>query len=131
MRTAHAARQAGVNAQTLRYYERRGLLPEPARTGSGYRSYEPGAVRIVRFVKRAQELGFNLGDVEVLLELARGGPDSCAAVRALATEKIHDLEAKIAHLVAMRESLQSLVVTCERPRPDRECPLLHALDESG
>lgn len=130
MRTAQVARQAGVNAQTLRYYERRGLLPEPRRSESGHRAYGPQAVRIVRFVKRAQELGFSLDDIEVLLHLAGGGPDSCASVRALAGDKIDELEAKIAHLVAMRDSLRSLMTTCDRPRTDRECPLLHALDES-
>lgn len=119
----------GINAQALRSYERRGLLPEPTRSDSGYRAYGPSAVRIVRFIKRARELGFSLADVEVLLELAGGGPDSCEAVRALVGEKSTELEAKIAHLVAMRNSLQSLVSTCGRPRANRECPLPHALDE--
>lgn len=117
-----------MNAQTLRYYERRGLLPEPGRSPSGYRSYGPDAVRIVRFVKRAQELGFSLADVEALLELAGGGPESCESAQAVAAEKIADLEDRIAHLVAMRDSLRSLVATCERPRADRECPLLRALN---
>jgi DNA-binding transcriptional MerR regulator len=74
MRTMQVAQRAGVNAQTLRYYERRGLLPDPPRTASGYRAYGPEAVRIVRFVKRAQELGFSLTEIEVLLHLADGGP---------------------------------------------------------
>lgn len=130
MWTAQAARLAGVKTQTLRYYERRGLLPEPARSQSGYRAYGPEAVRTVRFVKRAQELGFSLADIELLMELAGGGPDNCETVRALAGEKINDLEARIAHLVAMRDSLQRLVTTCQRPRTDRECPLLHALDDA-
>jgi Hg(II)-responsive transcriptional regulator len=128
MRTAQVADQAGVNAQTLRYYERRGLLPDPGRTGSGYRSYGPAAVRVVRFVKRAQQLGFTLNEVETLLGLADGGPDSCEATRQLATDKISALDAKIASLYAMRESLTRLVDTCTRPRDDRDCPLLHSLE---
>jgi len=128
MRTAEVAEQAGVNAQTLRYYERRGLLPDPGRTGGGYRAYGSDAVRIVRFVKRAQELGFTLTEIEVLLDLAGGGPDSCDGTRELAVEKVSDLDRKIAHLLAMRASLDQLVATCTRPRADRECPLLHSLD---
>jgi DNA-binding transcriptional MerR regulator len=128
MRTAQVAQQAGVNTQTLRYYERRGLLPDPGRTGAGYRTYGPDAVRIVRFVKRAQELGFTLTEVETLLELADGGPDSCEATLALATEKITELDGKMASLQAMRASLARLADTCTRPRADRDCPLLHSLD---
>jgi len=90
------ASQAGVNVQTLRYYERRGLLPAPARRESGYREYPSDAVRVVRFVKRAQELGFSLAEVETLLDLAAGGPDSCDLAQELATQKIGELDAKIA-----------------------------------
>jgi DNA-binding transcriptional MerR regulator len=70
VKTSEVAAQAQVNAQTLRYYERRGLLPEPVRTASGYRDYGDDAVRVVRFVKRAQQLGFTLNDIEDLLHLA-------------------------------------------------------------
>jgi MerR family transcriptional regulator, mercuric resistance operon regulatory protein len=77
MRTHEVADRAGVNAQTLRYYERRGLLSAPPRSPSGYRDYPASAVRVLRFVKRAQELGFTLTDVAELLSLAEGGPRSC------------------------------------------------------
>jgi DNA-binding transcriptional MerR regulator len=128
MRTAQLAEAAGVKRPTLRYYERRGLLPAPDRSAAGYRSYGPDAVRIVRFVKRAQELGFTLSEVEALLELGAGGPDACSEARAVATAKIADLDGKIAHLTAMRAALGRLVDTCEQPRADRDCPLLCALD---
>lgn len=128
MRTAEVAEQAGVNAQTLRYYERRGLLPDPGRTRSGYRRYSPDAVRVVRFIKRAQELGFTLDEIEVLLDLAKGGPDSCDAAQQLAAEKTTQLDGKIASLMAMRGSLDRLRETCTRPRADRDCALLHSLD---
>lgn len=121
------AQQAGVNAQTLRYYERRGLLPDPPRTVSGYRRYGPEAVRRVRFVKRAQELGFSLAEIDVLLHLADGGPESCDAARQLAEQKIAGLEAKIVALQAMRASLRRLIATCARPSAERVCPLLDAL----
>jgi DNA-binding transcriptional MerR regulator len=128
MRTQEVAAQAGVNVQTLRYYERRGLLREPPRRASGYRVYERDAVQVVRFVKRAQTLGFSLEEIESLLELAAGGPDSCEAARRLAEEKIVQLELRIAQLATMRDSLRKLAATCARPRSRRECPLLHAME---
>jgi Hg(II)-responsive transcriptional regulator len=128
MRTMQVAQRAGVNAQTLRYYERRGLLPDPPRTASGYRAYGPEAVRIVRFVKRAQELGFTLTEIEMLLHLADGGPESCDAARQLAQNKVAKLDTKIATLNAMRASLTRLLATCARPRQERDCPLLDSLE---
>lgn len=121
------ARQAGVNAQTLRYYERRGLLPDPPRTGRGYRDYGPEVVRRVRFVKHAQELGFSLAEIDVLLHLADGGPESCDAARALAERKVADLNAKIGALQAMQASLGRLIATCASPPEERVCPLLDSL----
>jgi DNA-binding transcriptional MerR regulator len=122
------AAEAGVNVQTLRYYERRGLLDKPDRLESGYRVYRPDAVRVVRFVKGAQQLGFSLEEIESLLALAGGGPESCDAARALATGKVRQLDDKIAVLTAMRDSLNQLVDTCARPRAERACPLLHAIE---
>lgn len=127
MRTGEVAGEAGVNIQTLRYYERQGLLPEPPRRESGYRIYGPEAVRIVRFIKRAQELGFSLAEVESLIELASGGPDSCEAARALAEHRMAELEHRIADLTAMRDSLRRLVATCMRPRGRRDCALLESI----
>jgi Hg(II)-responsive transcriptional regulator len=131
MRTGEVAAEAGVNVQTLRYYERRGLLPEPARRESGYRVYGPDAVRRVRFIKRAQELGFALSEAETLLALAAGGPEGCDAARGLAEEKMRELDRRIADLEAMRDSLRRLASTCARPRDERDCPLLQAIGESA
>jgi Hg(II)-responsive transcriptional regulator len=128
MRSSQLAAEAGVNVQTLRYYERRGLLPEPDRLDSGYRSYEADAVRVVRFVKSAQQLGFSLEEIDTLLNLAGGGPDNCDAAKTLATEKLAQLENKISSLSAMRDSLAQLVDTCSRPRAERACPLLRAIE---
>lgn len=129
MRSSQVADQAGVNVQTLRYYERRGLLPEPERSDSGYRSYPVQAVLTVRFVKGAQQLGFSLEEIDVLLHLAEGGPESCDAARALATEKLVQLERKIADLAAMRDSLRQLVATCDQTPSRRQCPLLNAIGQ--
>ena len=119
-----------MNAQTLRYYERRGLLAEP-RSPSGYRDYPPSAVRMLRFVKRSQELGFTLAEVEEMLALADGGPGSCDQARTLAQSHMDELNREIADLQRMRASLGELVATCERPRADRSCPLLEAIDADG
>jgi len=83
---------------------------------------------VLRFVKRAQELGFTLADVEGLLELAQGGPESCDAARQLAESHIAELVRKITDLQRMRVSLTQLVDTCQRPRADRSCPLLAAIE---
>lgn len=127
MRTGEVAGLAGVNIQTLRYYERRGLLPEPPRRSSGYRAYGPDAVEVVRFIKRAQRLGFTLSEVESLFGLMDGGPEDCEQVRALALDRIAELDRRIGDLMAMRDSLDRLVATCHRPRAQRHCPLLSAL----
>jgi DNA-binding transcriptional MerR regulator len=129
MKTGQVARRSGVNIQTLRYYERRGLLQAPPRGPSGYREYTAHAVGIVRFVKGAQELGFSLDEVESLLDLAGGGPPNCDKARALAAQKLAELDEKIHSLRAMQGSLRRLIETCEKPRHQRECPLLEAMAE--
>lgn len=131
MRTGEVALRAGVNTQTLRYYERRGLLPEPPRSGSGYREYPAGTVGVLGFVKRAQRLGFTLAEIEELLDLAQGGPEACDQARALAQAHAAQLERKIADLQQMRASLCQLAATCGRPRADRSCPLLQALADTA
>jgi len=131
VRSGQLALRAGVNVETLRYYERRGLLEAPTRLPSGYRAYDDEAVRIIRFIKRAQELGFTLAEVETLLELAAGGPDTCDAAQSLAGNRIADLDRRIEMMRRMRDSLERLVATCQRPRRDRECPLIQSIEQEG
>jgi DNA-binding transcriptional MerR regulator len=126
MRSSQVATQAGVNVQTLRYYERRGLLPEPARTNSGYRAYDAQTVRTVRFVKNAQQLGFTLEEIDALLHLAGGGPRNCDTAKDLAAEKLDQLDQKIVSLTARRDSLHQLVASCGRTPGKRVCLLLDA-----
>ena len=122
------AKQGGVHLETIRYYERRGILPRPPRTGSGYRAFPDEAVRRVRFIKRAQVLGFSLREIEELLTL-RGRPGrSCATVQAKATAKIADIDAKLRQLNAMRGALTRLVATCARRGTTNACPILDSLD---
>ena len=124
---SEAAGQAGVNVQTLRYYERRGLLPKPARRTSGYREYHGDAVRIVRFIKRAQDLGFSLDEVEELLALRRQSPRNRHRIRTVAERRIRQIEQKIAELTRMRRALRTLVHACHEGTTI-ECPILEALD---
>jgi MerR family mercuric resistance operon transcriptional regulator len=131
MRTSELAGRAGVNTETLRYYERRGLLTEPPRTSGGYRDYPATSVELLRFIKRAQELGFTLDEVEELLHLDNGGPDGCDAARALAEHRRDDLAARIHDLQRMHDSLADLVATCDLPRADRRCALLEAINHAS
>ena len=124
MRIGAVAAATDVSVETLRFYERRGLLAAPTRLASGYRDYPDHTVNVVRFVKHAQQLGFSLDDIAGLLHLADGGPDNCDTVHDLAITKIDHITTKINHLVGMRAALQQLAGTCQRPRRDRECPLL-------
>jgi len=129
LRSGELARRAGVHVETLRYYEQRGLLAVPARSGSRYRAYGPDAISTVRFIKRAQLLGFTLADIHALLRLAAGEPASCGEARRLATCKIGELQSRIDSLQAMQRSLEELVRTCDRPAGGRECPLLQSMEE--
>ena len=92
MLIAEAAQQAGVNVQTIRYYERRGLLSRPARRTSSYRQYSLDAIRVVRFIKRAQDLGFTLDEIAELLELRGESRRDRGRIRALAERKLHQVE---------------------------------------
>jgi Hg(II)-responsive transcriptional regulator len=125
---SEAAEQAGVNIQTLRYYERRGLLPKPPRRTSGYREFPDDAVQIVRFIKRAQELGFSLDEVEELLRLRRHSGRNRTRIRSLAERRIADIQKKIAELTRMRGALQTLVHTCHAGTT-LECPIIEALSQ--
>ena len=124
---SEAAAQAGVNVQTIRYYERRGLLPPSERRPSGYRELPAEAVRVVRFIKRAQDLGFSLDEIAELLRLRRS--KDRAKARAVATRRLTQIEQKLVELSAMRDALMHLIHSCRHgSAPD--CPILEAL-ESG
>ena len=128
LRTGEVAAKAGVNVQTLRYYERRGLLQEPQRRSSGYREYPPDAVQLIRFIKRAQELGFTLVEIEELLRLRSDQEAACSEVKSTAEAKIDDIEQKIRHLRAMKCALEVLVASCASEGSTRHCPILETLD---
>ena len=122
------AKQAGVGIDTVRFYEREGLIAEPPRSESGYRRYPEDTVARLRFVKKAKELGFSLKEIGELLSLRARPKGSCADVRGRANEKIEDIDQKMASLKAMREALVGLVNECSGSGPRTECPILNALD---
>lgn len=128
MRIGQAADEAGVNIQTLRYYERRGLLSGVARRASGYREYSAEVVDVVRFIKNAQELGFALSEIGELMDLRARRDRSQLEVRAIAAAKIADIDRRIGQLEAMREELSSLVQACVKAPSARECVILEAID---
>ncbi len=123
------AEQAQVNVQTIRYYERRGLLRDPERTASNYRVYGADTLRRVRFIKRAQDLGFTLNEIKELLELRASPRSCCEDVRARSEAKIRDIDEKVRTLEAMRKALAKLVRACSGRGPVTECPILESLED--
>lgn len=122
------AKAAGVNVETVRYYQRRGLMPVPPRHESAYRHYGQGDVARIRFIKRAQELGFSLKEISELLSLRVDPETTCVDVRRRAEAKLVDIEEKIRTLQGMKKALAKLVGQCQGRGPTGECPILEALD---
>ncbi len=128
LKTGELAKRAGVNVETLRFYEREGLIPEPPRRMSGYREYPAESIQLIRFIKRAQELGFSLREVRELLALRVESGTTCADVRQKASEKVSEVRQKIADLQAIERALGTLTATCSGDGPLTECPILDCLD---
>jgi MerR family copper efflux transcriptional regulator len=122
------AKRANVHIETLRYYERRGLVPRPRRSASNYRLYAEDTVRRVRFIKSAQELGFSLAEIRELLSLRATPRTRCAEIRQRAEAKVKAIEAKIASLQAMKQALAKLVAECSGDGPVTACPILESFD---
>ena len=122
------AKRAKVCIETLRYYERHGLVACPPRSMSNYRLYPEETVRRVQFIKRAQHLGFSLKDIAELLALRAEPTARCADVRERALAKINDIEEKLRALQAMKIALVQLVAACAGDSPITDCPILESLD---
>ncbi len=131
MTIGQVAKRAGVNVETVRFYEREGLIGEPPRRPSGYRQFGPDVVRRIRFIQRAKELGFSLREIGELLALRVSRGQTCADVKARAVDKIADIDEKLAALARMRSALEKLSDSCVGRGPVSECPILDALDEEG
>ena len=128
LKTGELAKQAGVNVETLRFYEQKGLLPVPPRRVSGYREYPSESVHRIRFIKRAQELGFSLGEIKDLLALRVRKGTSCSDVKGRANEKLEEVRRKIADLKAIERALRKLAESCSGKGPLSVCPILENLD---
>ncbi len=122
------ARLAGVGIETIRFYERIGLIEKPPRSEGGYRLYPEEAVSRLRFIRRAKELGFTLNEIRELLSLRLDGRSRCEDVRRQAEMKIAEIREKIRTLERMESALSRLVASCEAERPTNTCPILEAME---
>jgi len=129
LRTGQLAKLAGVNKETIRYYERLGLIDEPPRRKSGYRQYTKEYVNRIRFIRRAQGLGFSLQEISELLALRVETNSVCDAVQQRAETKIQDITKKVQLLEQMRQTLMQLIAACQANEITGKCPILTALSE--
>lgn len=125
------AHQSGVGIETVRFYEREGLINEPPRSTTGYRQYPAETVSCVRFIRRAKALGFSLKEVRELLALRVHRDGNSAEVKARAEAKIADIEAKIRGLQRMKETLVVITAACDGCAPVSVCPILDALEANA
>lgn len=123
------ARTAGVGRETIRYYEREGLLEEPPRRASGYRQYPEHVVKRLHFIKRAQQLGFSLKEITELLTLRVGEHTSCEDVKYRTEAKLVEVERKLIELQRMRQALLHVAALCTGQGPASACPMLEALEQ--
>lgn len=125
------AAAAEVGRETVRFYERKGLIDDPPRSPAGYRLYPRRTVQRLRFIRRAQELGFTLAEISDLLDLRVENTSACDAVEARARDKLAAVEAKIEDLQRMGSALGRLVVKCEEREPTGDCPILEELEDGA
>lgn len=125
------AERSSVGVETIRFYERQGLLPPPSRTSSGYRAYPPDAVERVQFIRRAKEVGFTLEEIGELLALKVSHGKSCETVRQRALNKVADIDRKVKDLRRMRRALDTLVQRCSGQEGIDDCTILDALSHGS
>lgn len=124
MKIGEVARISGTGIETIRFYEREGLLLEPERRPSGYRQYDEATVERLNYIRQAKELGFTLAEIKELLELSFAH-SNCEHIRQRAEGKITDLESKIRSLQQMKRSLRKIVERCRTKDSTDDCPLVH------
>lgn len=123
-----AARQAGVGVETIRFYERRGLIEQPPKPNSaGFRLYSTDTVRRIRFIRQAQRIGFSLREIQELLSLEANSSADCGEVRAKATAKVEEVDRKITELKQIRAALEEVIAACPGRGELRACTILDAL----
>jgi Hg(II)-responsive transcriptional regulator len=124
------AKAAGVGVETLRFYEREGILEPPARTPSGYRIYDASTIDRIRFIHRAQGLGFTLREIRELIALDSDPAADCDSLREHAVRKQQLIQTKIADLEAMKSGLGALLESCKIGQPIRDCPVMRCLTQN-
>lgn len=122
------ARRAGIGVETVRFYERQGLITDPARSPAGYRQYDEETVARLLFIRQAKELGFTLNEIKELLSLRLDPTSSCADVKGRAEAKIADVEEKIRTLQRIKKALMRLTEACSGDGPIDKCPILAAIE---
>jgi MerR family mercuric resistance operon transcriptional regulator len=125
-----ASERTGVNIETIRYYERVGLLPRPQRTEGRQRAYAEGDVQRLYFIRRGRELGFSLADIRTLLELADRGAVACRETKDMTTRHLADVRAKVRSLRKLERAHKEMTEACQ-PGRQRSCPILDALGANG
>lgn len=126
IKRAELARRTGCNHETVRYYEKIGLFPEPPRTATGYRIYDETHVSRLRFIMRGRELGYSISELRDLLQLVDGGTQTCAEVKVLTEQHLAEVRAKIADLRRIETVLSNTAAKCSGEQVP-ECPVLEAL----
>ena len=131
MTIGQIADSTGLNVQSIRFYERKGLLPDVSRTAAGYRQFDMDAIRRIQFIKHAQVVGFSLREISDLLSLQIDPNGSCQTVKRYASEKIEQLDERLSSLKKMRNALVNMMEMCDDGLPARSCPILDALDNDN
>jgi len=132
MTRGEVADKADVNPETLRYYERKELIPKPRRSDGGIRLYDDSYVDRLRFIQRAKELGFTLAEIKGLLGLRVDDEATCRDVKAQAEEKREEVEAKLRDLQRIRDALDTLAEACDGDaKPTGDCPILDAMEDEA
>ena len=129
MTIGKVARKAGVGDETIRFYEREGLIADPPRRQSGYRQYPPETVSRIRSIRRAKDLGFTLKEIKELLSLRDSPSPSCENVRKRAESKIKEIEEKLRSLETMKQELLKLTTACKEQEQENDCPILEAFED--
>ncbi len=128
MRIGQVAKRAGVNVETIRFYERKGLITQPPYNTGGYRQYPHEAIARIRFIKRAKELGFSLTEIAELLSLQANPKATCADVKQRAESKISTIHERLKDLQKMKRSLEMLASSCKGSGPLVDCPIIDCFE---
>lgn len=129
MTIGQLSKSTGTDPQTIRYYERIGVLEIPERTESNYRDYDPSFVRKLNFISRAKSIGFTLNDIKILMDMSNGKLKNCDEVRIFAQSRAGKVREQILHLQAIEQTLMQLIAQCSANETISDCPILESLTE--